>query len=44
MVLAAVQQSWRGIGFALVALRRDPDVWAAAGSAVFSLARLSVPD
>ena len=44
VVLAAVQQSWRAIEFASVALRRDPEVWAAAGSAVFSLARLSVPD
>ena len=44
VVLVAVQQSWRAIGFASVALRRDPEVWAAAGSAVFSLARLSVPD
>ena len=44
VVLAAVQQSWRAIKFASVALQRDPEVWAAAGSAVFSLARLSVPD
>ena len=44
VILAAVQQSWRAIEFASVALRRDPEVWAAAGSAVFSLARLSVPD
>ena len=44
VVLAAVQQSWRAIEFASVALRSNREVWAAVGSAVFSLARLSVPD
>ena len=44
VVIAAVQQSWRAIEFASVALRRDPGVWAAAGSAAFSLERLSAPD
>ena len=44
VVLAAVQQSCRAIRFASVALWRDPGAWAAAGSAAFSLERLSVPD
>mmetsp|Transcript_37352 Transcript_37352/g.83595 ORF Transcript_37352/g.83595 Transcript_37352/m.83595 type:complete len:83 (-) Transcript_37352:92-340(-) len=43
VVLAAVQQNWRAIEFSSVALRRDPEAWAAADSAVFSLAWLSVP-
>ena len=44
VVFSAVQQSLRAIEFASVALRCDPEVWAAAGSLVFSLTRLSVPD
>ena len=42
VVLPAVKQSGGAIGFVLLALRDVREVWAAAGSAVFSLARLSV--
>ena len=43
VVLAAVQKDGFALGFASEALRGDPEIRAAAGSALFSLARLSVP-